>query len=74
MSRDVDALISKAIEAQKVIRELEQLAKDSDFGFEMAYDGEMTFQDWQSSDCYGEGNSETFGVYPDGSIWMTSGC
>ena len=74
MSRDVDAVMTKAIEAAKVIRELQELARDNDFGFELQDSGEMTFIDWQSSDCYGEGDSDTFGVYSDGSVWMTSSC
>lgn len=74
MSRKISELQAKAVEAQKIIRELEVLARENDFGFEMNYSGEMTFEDWQSSDCFGEGNSETFGVNADGSVWLTSGC
>lgn len=74
MSRDVDAVMAKAVEAAKVIQELQELAHQNDFGFEITYSGEMTFEDWQSSDCFGEGNSETFGVYADGSVWVTSSC
>lgn len=74
MSRDVDAVMAKAVEAAKVIQDLQELARQNDFGFEITYSGEMTFEDWQSSDCFGEGNSETFGVYADGSVWVTSGC
>lgn len=74
MSRHIEEIKAKAVEAQKIIRELEELARDNDFGFEMTYSGEMTFEDWQSSDCFGEGNSETFGVNADGSVWLTSGC
>ena len=74
MTRKIKELQEKAVEAQKIIRELEELARENDFGFEMNYGGEMTFEDWQSSDCYGEGNSETFGVNTDGSVWVTSGC
>ncbi len=74
MSRKIKELQTKAVEAQKIIRELEELARENDFGFIRNYSGEMTFEDWQSSDCYGEGNSETFGVYADGSVWVTSSC
>ncbi len=74
MSRKIKELREKAVEAQKIIRELEELARENDFGFEMSYHGEFTFEDWQSSDCYGEGNSETFGVNPDGTVWITSSC
>lgn len=74
MSRDVDALTAKAVEAAKIIRELQDMAQANDFGFEMNYGGEMTFEDWQSSDCFGEGNSETFRVHLDGSVWLTSSC
>lgn len=74
MTRKVEELQAKAVEAQKIIRELEELARENDFGFEMNYSGEMIFEDWQSSDCYGEGNSETFGVNADGSVWITSSC
>lgn len=74
MSRDIDGLMAKAVEAHKVIRELEELARDNDFGFTLNYDGDMIFEDWQSSDCFGEGNSETFGVNQDGSVWVTSSC
>lgn len=74
MSRDIDAVMAKAVEAQKTIRELEELARENDFGFAITFSGEMTFEDWQASDCFGEGNSETFGVYADGSVWVTSSC
>lgn len=74
MSRKIKELQEKAVEAQKVIRELEELARENDFGFIVNLGGDMVFEDWQSSDCYGEGNSETFGVNPDGSVWLTSGC
>lgn len=74
MSRHIEEIKAKAVEAQKIIRELEELARDNDFGFEMTYSGEMTFEDWQSSDCFGEGNSETFGISSDGNVWVTSGC
>lgn len=74
MSRKIKELQEKAVEAQKVICELEELARENDFGFTVNLGGEMVFEDWQSSDCYGEGNSETFGVNPDGSVWLTSGC
>lgn len=74
MSRDVDAVMAKAVEAAKVIKELQDLAAANNFGCEMDYEGNLTFEDWQSSDCYGEGNSETFGVHADGSVWMTSSC
>lgn len=74
MSRDIEAVMAKAVEAQKTIRELEELARENDFGFAITLSGEMTFEDWQSSDCFGEGNSETFGVYADGSVWVTSSC
>ena len=74
MSRDIDVVMAKAVEAQKTIRELEELARENDFGFAITLNGEMTFEDWQSSDCFGEGNSETFGVYADGSVWVTSSC
>lgn len=74
MSRKIKELQEKAVEAQKVIRELEELARENDFGFIVSLGGEMVFEDWQSSDCFGEGNSETFGVNPDGSVWLTSSC
>lgn len=74
MNRDVDAVMAKAVEAAKVIQELQELARQNDFGLDISCDGEMTFEDWQSSDCFGEGNSETFGVYADGSVWVTSSC
>lgn len=74
MSRDIDVVMAKAVEAQKTIRELEELARENDFGFAITLSGEMIFEDWQSSDCFGEGNSETFGVYADGSVWVTSSC
>lgn len=74
MSRNIDQIQEKALEAQKIIKELHALAEANDFGLDISCDGEMTFEDWQSSDCFGEGNSETFGVYADGSVWVTSSC
>ena len=71
----IAVLQEKAAELAKMIGEVETLANAADFG--MTFHGEeglITFEDWQSSDCFGEGNSDTFGVYNDGSIWETSSC
>lgn len=74
MSRNIKELQEKALETQKVIKELEELARENGFGLELNEYGDLTFNDWHSSDCYGEGNSDTFGVNSDGSVWVTSGC
>lgn len=62
-----------AIEVAKLLGKLETMANEASFGMDVsgAY---LTFNDWQSSDCYGEGNSETFGVNEDGSVWYSSSC
>ena len=62
-----------AIEVAKLLGKLETMANEASFGMEVS-GGYLTFNDWQSSDCYGEGNSETFGVNEDGSVWYTSSC
>lgn len=74
MDRNTDKLAEKALEASKVIRELGDLARENGFGLELNEYGDLTFNDWHSSDCYGEGNSDTFGVNSDGTIWVTSSC
>lgn len=71
----IAVLQEKASELAKLIGEVEKLARDADFGVSFQDgNGLITFEDWQSSDCFGEGNSDTFGVYNDGSIWETSSC
>lgn len=62
-----------AVEVAKLLGKLETMANEASFGMEVS-GGYLTFNDWQSSDCYGEGNSETFGVNADGSVWYTSSC
>lgn len=62
-----------AVEVAKLLGKLEEMANDASFGMEVS-GGYLTFNDWQSSDCYGEGNSDTFGVNEDGSVWYTSSC
>lgn len=74
MSRNVDAVMSKAMEANAAIRELKRLADENSLGLTLNGDGSMEFSDWLSSDCYGEGNSESFSVYEDGTVWQSSGC
>lgn len=71
----IAVLQEKASELAKLFGEVEKLANEASFGMEFnGGEGLITFDDWQSSDCYGEGNSDTFGVYSDGSIWETSSC
>ena len=62
-----------AVEVAKLLGKLETMANEASFGMEVS-GGYLTFNDWQSSDCYGEGNSETCGVNEDGSVWYTSSC
>ncbi len=69
----IEEIKKAATEVLKLLGNLENLASEADFGVEFS-STEITFNDWQSSDCYGEGNSDTFGVYSDGSVWETSSC
>lgn len=75
MSRD--AQIARIKEVAKEITgklgELRSLAEDAQFGMEFEYES-IKFNDWLSSDCYGEGNGETFFVGEDGTTWEESSC
>lgn len=71
--RKIDEMAEKAKKIVEQITELEKMANENDFGFEI-YGDRITFEDWLSSDCYGEGNSETFGVDGAGEVWQTSSC
>lgn len=74
MDRNVTELENKAKEAVEVLRELISMATEQDFGVDFDSDGSISFRDWQSSDCYGEGTGEDFTVNIDGNIWQSSNC
>lgn len=73
MSRSIE-LEKKATEFTKLFKEIEDLAREHDYGVDIStFAGTLTFDDWLSSSCYGEGG-EGFGTNEDGSIWYESGC
>lgn len=73
--------MSRTTELEQASKELvalygkvKELAAANSFGVTFdEYDGSIEFEDWLSSDCYGEGNSEAFGVGPNGP-WYSSSC
>ena len=70
--RNIELMQQKAKEATTILGELEKIANENDFG--MSYDdGTISFEDWLSSDCYGEGNGEDFSVSGD-NVWYSSNC
>lgn len=71
--RNIPEMEQKAKEILKLVQDLEKMASDNDFGLTVDSD-QINFQDWLSSDCYGEGNSEEFGVGADGHTWHSSSC
>lgn len=71
--RNITEMEQKAKDILKLVKELEEMASANDFGVEI-YSDQISFQDWLSSDCYGEGNSEEFGVGADGNTWHSSSC
>lgn len=71
--RNIEEMTAKAKEIMKLTQELEQMANENDFGMEI-YSDQISFNDWLSSDCFGEGNSEEFGVGADGNVWHASSC
>lgn len=71
--RNIVALEEKAKEILKLVEELNELAEANDFGVDFS-ESQINFSDWLSSDCYGEGNSEEFGVGADGNVWHASSC
>lgn len=71
--RNIKGMEEKAKEILKMVRELEEMASNNDFGVDICSD-QINFSDWLSSDCYGEGNSEEFGVGADGNVWHASSC
>lgn len=70
--RNVEELTEKAKAISKLVIELEALAEEAGFGISIE-DATVSFRDWQSSDCYGEGTGEDFTVSDD-SVWYSSGC
>lgn len=71
--RNIEEMTEKAKEILKLTQELEEMASANDFGVNM-YSDQISFDDWLSSDCFGEGNSEEFGVARDGAVWYSSSC
>lgn len=71
--RNIAQLTEKAKEILKLTEELENLARENDFGVNI-YSNSISFDDWLSSDCFEEGNSEGFDVNADGNVWYSSSC
>lgn len=71
--RNIEEMTEKAKEILKLVNQLEEMASENDFGMDI-YSDQITFSDWLSSDCFGEGNSEEFGVASDGNVWHSSSC
>lgn len=71
--RNIEEMTEKAKEILKLTQELEKMAEENSFGLNV-YSDQINFEDWLSSDCFGEGNSEEFGVGADGHIWHSSSC
>lgn len=73
MSRSTE-LMEKAVQLQKLLVEVKDLASDNDYGIQIdTYSNTLDFEDWLSSSCYGEGD-EGFGVSGDGTLWQSSSC
>lgn len=73
MSRS-NELTEKASQLTKLFGEIKELAAQNSYGVSIDEDdGTLTFEDWDSSSCFGEGD-EGFGTNSDGSIWESSSC
>lgn len=71
-NRSIELMQQKAKEAAILLEEIEKIANENDFG--MSYEeGVISFEDWLSSDCFGEGNGEDFSVSGD-NVWYSSNC
>lgn len=73
MSRS-NELMEKASALTKLFAEVKELATENHYGVDIDIgDGTLTFDDWLSSSCYGEGD-DGFGTAPDGTVWQSSSC
>lgn len=68
-----EILVNKAKELQLLLKEVNDLAAEHDYGIQVNDDSSIEFKDWLSSSCYGEGD-EAFNIEADGSVWMSSSC
>lgn len=75
MTVEHNELEKAALELAALYKKVKDMAYDQDFGFELDdYDGEVHFEDWLNSSCYGEDPGRTFAARPDGKIWYPSSC
>lgn len=69
--RNAQELADKAKEIMKLVDAL--VAEAEQFGFSVSLENDaISFEDWQSSACYGEGD-DGFTVNSDG-VWYSSSC
>lgn len=71
--KSYDLMIAKAKELQSLLKDLEKLAEENDYGIDMDCPDMIKFEDWQSSSCYGEAD-DSFSVDRDGNVWESSFC
>ena len=69
--RNIEVLKEKAKVVSSLLEELETLANENNFG--VNFDSTILFDDWLSSDCFGEGSGESFSVAGD-NTWYSSNC
>ncbi|QAY01098.1 hypothetical protein ZPAH1_orf00078 [Aeromonas phage ZPAH1] len=66
-------LIEKAKELAEKIKEVRELASQNDYGMEIEH-GQIRFEDWLSSSCYGEGGEGFTVDEDDNHVWEESSC
>lgn len=71
--RNILEMEEKAKEILELAKELQKMAEENNFSFHMTSE-RIVFDDWLSSDCFGEGTSEEFGVTSAGDVWHSSAC